>query len=84
MMLVDVPYFIKLIKRVWYKKRILGIGPNRKDILMTQAEANSLFEGPKMELETLFSDIGNLILTSIFFHPLFPVSIPMCAIGLVL
>ncbi len=83
-MFIDPSYLLKIIKRVWYLGCWCGIGPNPKNVLMTQAEANGIFEGPKIEIENLFSNVGNLILTAIFFHPLFPLSIPLCGLGLLL
>ena len=41
-----------------------------------------LFEGPKLDMANLFSNTANLILAAIFFHPLFPLSIPIALVGL--
>lgn len=43
-----------------------------------------LFEGPKFDMADEFSKIANIILSAIFFHPLFPLSIPIAFCGLFL
>lgn len=43
---------------------------------------NRLFEGPKLDMANLFSNTANLILAAIFFHPLFPLAIPIALVGL--
>jgi hypothetical protein len=42
-----------------------------------------LFEGPRLDMANLFSNTANLILAAIFFHPLFPLAIPIALVGLI-
>ncbi len=42
-----------------------------------------LFEGPKLDMLNQFSNTANLILTAIFFHPLFPLAIPIAFVVIV-
>lgn len=54
-----------------------------KNSQITQAEANELFEGPRVDMANLMSLEANLILTSLFYAPLLPITIPIALIGLV-
>ena len=51
---------------------------------MRQAEANELFEGPRMDMANLVSNTGNLILTCLFYAPLIPITVPIAFFGLIL
>ncbi len=50
--------------------------------LLTQAEANKLYEGPDLDMANVFANAGNLLLTAFFFHPLLPLSIPIALVAL--
>jgi hypothetical protein len=42
-----------------------------------------LWEGPPLDMANRFSNTANLFLTSIFFHPILPISIPIALCGLI-
>jgi len=50
--------------------------------MLTQAEANELYQGPEIDMANVWANVFNLIMTSLFFHPLLPVSIPIGFFGL--
>lgn len=52
--------------------------------IWTYLNLNRLFEGPKLDMANCFSNVANLLLTTIFFHPLLPLSIPIAFCGLVM
>ena len=77
MQIFDVGVFKKFIFRVYYKWQ-------GEKCILTQAEANELFEGPPLDMADQFANTANLILSAIFFHPLLPISIPIALVGLLL
>ena len=48
---------------------------------MTQKEANTLCEGPEINVPDNISNFMNLIMTCIFYSPLIPVAIPCAFVG---
>lgn len=50
--------------------------------MLTQAEANEIFQGTNLDMANQFANIINLIMSSIFFHSLLPLSIPIGCAGL--
>jgi hypothetical protein len=52
-----------------------------KDVVMTQADANKLCEGPAIDIPNILSKYFVLIMTSIFYAPLIPAAIPIAMFG---
>jgi hypothetical protein len=72
--LFDVFYLKRLISRFFARRS----GTNS---VLTQEDANNLWEGPPLDMANRFSNTANLFLTAVFFHPLLPVSIPIALCG---
>ncbi|CDW71822.1 phage head-tail family partial [Stylonychia lemnae] len=72
--LFDVFYLIRVIKRFFARRA----GANS---VLTQEDANNLWEGPPLDMANRYSNTANLFLTAVFFHPLLPVSIPIALCG---
>jgi len=73
--LTDYMYIWKKIKQCLSKSR----GENSK---INQQTANQLFEGPKLDMANIISKMYTMILCTLFFAPLFPISIVLCLASL--
>ena len=75
--LLDPFYFIGLFKQ----KLALRKG---EDAIMTQEEANILFEGPQSNLSLKYSSLIKTVLLTCFYAPAMPLSIAIAIFGLIL
>ena len=73
---VDFGVIVSKLKRWYFKSQ-------GEKCLLTQAEANEVFQGPNLDMANQFANIINLIMSAIFFHSLLPLSIPIGFAGLV-
>ena len=52
-----------------------------EDVVMTQREANTLCEGPQIDVPNILSKYFVLIMACIFYAPLIPLALPIACIG---
>ena len=75
MYLINANNLIKRFKRFLERRK----GANSQ---LTQAQANELFEGPRVDMANLLSNTANMLLTAIFYAPLIPITIPIALVGM--
>jgi hypothetical protein len=78
---LDPIYFYKLYQRKKLKEKLTTI--HQEDIDVSQREANDIFEGPKLQIDYNYSDLGKTSLLTFFFIPIFPSAVIISTVGLV-
>jgi uncharacterized protein YbaA (DUF1428 family) len=73
--IIDFGVIVSMLKRWYYK------GQGEK-CLLTQAEANEMFQGPALDMANQFANIINLIMSAFFFHSMLPLALPIGCVGL--
>jgi hypothetical protein len=71
---------------IWWflKRRNQQKAEQTKDIKMTQAEANTLFEGPKIDIAGRYAILLKTMLLTCFYAPAMPIALIFTIVGLIL
>jgi hypothetical protein len=79
--LIDFGYFFKLCKQKRLIKKFQSL--KKEHIVISQRDANEIFEGPKFQLDNSFADLGKTGLLTFFFIPIFPIAVFISIFGLI-